>query len=154
MAFNQEIADKVCEELSKGRSLLSISKDDGMPGLTTLRDWEVEHAEHGANSLRARERGCHALAEECVDIADDGERDWEPVKDAEGNIVGIRVDGEHIQRSKLRIDTRMRLIGKWLPKVYGDKVQAEVSGPNGGPLQVEEVRRTIVDPKVSPSGTS
>jgi hypothetical protein len=40
-----------------------------------------------------------------------------------------------------------------LPKVYGDKVQTELTGPNGGPVQISEVRRTIVDPS-KPSNSS
>jgi hypothetical protein len=30
----------------------------------------------------------------------------------------------------------LRLIGKWNAKAYGDKVQQEVSGPDGGALSV------------------
>ena len=32
------------------------------------------------------------------------------------------------------IDTRLRLIGKWNPKAYGDKIVAEHTGPDGKPL--------------------
>ena len=73
-------------------------------------------------TLRARENGCHALAAQCLAIADNDTRDWEPVKDQYGQVIDIRVNGEHVQRSRLKIETRMRLIGKWLPKIYGDKV--------------------------------
>ncbi len=33
------------------------------------------------------------------------------------------------------------------PKRYGDKTQTELTGANGGPVQVQEVRRTVVDPR-------
>ena len=46
---------------------------------------------------------------------------------------GYRLNGEHIQRSRLRIETRMRLLGKWLPKVYGDKMA--LTDGDGKPLQ-------------------
>ena len=148
MAFDQAIADRVCEELAKGRSLLQISRDEGMPAESTLRLWEEKNPEHAANSLRARAYGCHSLAEECIDIADNGRNDWMAQEDPDNP--GYRVNGEHIQRSRLRIDTRMRLIGKWLPKVYGEKTHTELTGPGGGALQIEEVRRTIVDPAIKP----
>lgn len=113
--------ETICAGLAEGHSLLSICEAMGIDHATARR-WESEIPEHATNSTRAREIGCHALADQCIDIADQAARDWVPVKDNEGNIIDIKVDGEHVQRSRLRIDTRMRLIGKWLPKVYGDKV--------------------------------
>ena len=38
---------------------------------------------------------------------------------------GPRVNAEHIQRSKLRIETRLKLLAKWNPKKYGDKLALE-----------------------------
>lgn len=150
MAFNQSIADHVCEELARGRSLLSISADQGMPSLTTLRNWESEHEEHGANSLRARELGCHALAEECVDIADNDERDWEAIKDQDGHVTGIRVDGEHVQRSRLRIDTRMRLIGKWLPKIYGDHSAVDLNIKKDAADMTDAELQAVIERRAKP----
>ena len=39
-----------------------------------------------------------------------------------------------IEHRKLRIETRLKLLAKWNPRKYGDKVQQELSGPNGGPI--------------------
>ena len=121
MAYSQAIADYVCEQLAMGRSLLSISKDGPekanglqLPSRWEIRNWEDQEP-HRANSQRAREVGCHVMAEECVEIADDGTNDW-MMREA-----GPQLNSEHVQRSRLRIDTRMRLIGHWLPKVYGPK---------------------------------
>lgn len=33
------------------------------------------------------------------------------------------------------------------PEEWRDKVVQELTGPNGGPMQVQEIRRTIVDPR-------
>jgi hypothetical protein len=41
---------------------------------------------------------------------------------------GYRANGEHIQRSKLRVDTRKWFLSKLKPKVYGDKSAVELSG--------------------------
>lgn len=129
--YTPEDGATICEGLAEGRSLLEICEAMGIPN-STARKWEVDNPEHGANSLRAREIGCHALADQCLTIADDDTRDWEAVEDADGQVIGVRVDGEHVQRSKLRIDTRMRLIGKWLPKIYGDRTV--VAGDPDAPL--------------------
>jgi hypothetical protein len=70
------------------------------------------------------EYGTHAMAHEAVRIADDATNDW--MSDQEdGGGVAYKLNGEHIQRSRLRIDTRLRLIGKWNRKIYGDKVNVE-----------------------------
>ncbi len=69
-----------------------------------------------------------------ADIADDGSNDF--TKDKDGKAV---VDHEHIQRSRLRIDTRKWIASKLLPKRYGDKLQH--TGPGGGPVKVKDVSR-------------
>ena len=46
-----------------------------------------------------------------------------------------------VQRLKIAIDTRLRIVAKYLP----DLKAVEHTGEGGGPLQIEEVRRTIVD---------
>ena len=52
---------------------------------------------------------------------------------------GWELNGEHIQRSRVRIDTRKWMLSKMLPKVYGDKTEVAVTGANGGPVQSERV---------------
>jgi len=69
---------------------------------------------------RAKEAGTHCLAMECLDIADESHGDV--TVDAEGN---ERTNTEVVQRAKLRIDTRLRLIGKWNRKDYGEKIDGE-----------------------------
>lgn len=124
--LNMGIVAKVCDELAKGRALKAICRDEGMPDESTFRTWERAHAEVAALSAHARELGCHALADECLDIADDARNDWMVAN--HGDDAGWRANGDTVQRSRLRIDTRMRLLGKWLPKVYGDKLDLNHSG--------------------------
>lgn len=112
--------ETICAALAEGHSLLSICEAMGI-AYNTAKDWERDVPEHAANSARARETGCHALADGCLSIADDGRNDWMEQHGQEAT--GWRLNGEHLQRSRLRIETRMRLLGKWLPKVYGDKVE-------------------------------
>jgi hypothetical protein len=87
-----------------------------MPSYNTIWRWENENEEFRDLSARAKRNGTHFLADDTLRIADDESIDT--------------------NRAKLMIDTRLRLIGKWNAKAYGDKVQAEVTGAEGGPLQV------------------
>lgn len=119
--FTPWYGEMICAGLAEGQPLTAVCDALGVLE-ATARKWEVDNPEHGSNSTYAREIGCHAMAAQCLQIADNDTRDWEPVLDADGRVIGVKVDGEHVSRSKLRIETRMRLIGKWLPKIYGDKL--------------------------------
>jgi hypothetical protein len=75
------------------------------------------------NIARARESGYDHIADDCLSIADDSKND--KVTDEKGQ---IRTDDEAIQRAKLRVETRLKLLAKWSPKKYGDRQQVEHSG--------------------------
>lgn len=127
--YTAEIGAAICDRISNGEPLKRICADDSMPAYQTVRVWMKNNEAFADLSARAYEAGCHALADECLDIADTAKNDWMEV---DGNDdVGYRLNGENIQRSKLRIDTRMRLIGKWLPRVYGERQHIEHSGAIG-----------------------
>lgn len=101
-----------------------------MPPWRTVYGWLQDNEEFSARFARAREIGFDAIAQECLDIADESAFDA-----IEGENGVIRANAEFIQRSKLRVETRLKLLAKWDPKRYGDKVQQEVSGPDGGALK-------------------
>lgn len=144
--FNQKAADEIVRRLSEGEPLAVICRDEHMPGVQTVYDWRDVHAEFAVAIARARDEGFDAIANHCLEIADRTDRDWEPLRDDDGNVIGVKVDGEHIQRAKLMVDTRLKLLAKWDPKRYGDKVTNEHTGPDGGPVQVAKVERVIVKP--------
>lgn len=136
-----EVEAEILRRLSSGEPLTWICRDEGMPSATTWRVWCREDEGLGIAHARARDDGFDAIAEQCIEIAEDGTNDYMLTQH------GPQLNAEHVQRSKLRVETRLKLLAKWDPKRYGDKLQQEHTGPGGGPVQVEEVRRTIVDPK-------
>lgn len=71
------------------------------------------------------------MADEIIDIADDGERDY--IKDAEGHET---VNYDHISRARLRVDARKWIASKLKPKKYGDKQSVAVTDPDGGPISL------------------
>lgn len=121
--YTEALAQAICERLAQGESLSSICRDEGMPPASTVRQWERDREDFATVSQRARELGCHALADECLEIADDSRNDFMDARAEEGDEQAGKFNGEHVQRSRLRIDTRMRLLGKWLPKVYGERTE-------------------------------
>ena len=101
--YTEELRDKIIERLSEGRALLSICKDEDVPSHATVLRWRKRYKDFDEAIPRARADGSHALADQCLEIADSG-------------------NGDDVQHRRLRIDTRLRLIGKWNAKEYGDKV--------------------------------
>jgi hypothetical protein len=136
-AITKEVAETLFLAMAEGRSLRQIAALPGMPGKSTILRMAVstnkEHAwfrDQYAQALRIRAFG---LAEEMIDIADDGSNDWydfeiSPETDDAEAIVIKKPDTEHINRSRLRIDTRKWALSKLLPKEFGDKVEHEHSG--------------------------
>ena len=45
--------------------------------------------------------------------------------------------GDNVERSKLMLQTREWLLARLAPAAYGDRIATELSGPNGGPIQVD-----------------
>lgn len=93
-----------------------------MPASRTVSDWKAAHPAFAADFACARDEGYDAIAVDCLDIADDSDRD---------TIVGEhgpKADSEWIARSRLRVDTRLKLLAKWDPKRYGDSNKIEMSG--------------------------
>lgn len=98
-----DIVMAVCELVAEGKTLTAAAKEyNTSPAAIRYRLMTDE--ELFSVSARARESGCDALADQCIEIADD------PAID--------------VAEKRIRIDTRIRLIGKW-SKRYSDKITVE-----------------------------
>ncbi len=124
--FTQALAEEICERLSNGEPLAQICRDEHMPSDRTVRNWQSSDAAFSSAIACARETGFDVIAAECLDIADETGRDTIYGKDGDE-----RPDTEWISRSKLRIETRLKLLAKWDPKRYGDRVALDHGGAIG-----------------------
>jgi hypothetical protein len=126
-AYTDEIAEEICARLAEGQTLSSICRREGMPSERTVRSWALDpsHA-FSPRYARAREVGYHKMADDLLDIVDDSTNDFVEREGKDG--LTTVVDHEHIQRSRLRADTRKWLLSKALPKIYGDKIDLKHSG--------------------------
>lgn len=123
--YSEALCDEICERLSNGEPLRQICRDDHMPAWRTVYDWIGQYPQFATAIARARELGYDAIAEECFEIADDAKNDWMEKHGKDGS-VGYELNGDHVQRSKLRIWTRTQLLAKWNPKKYGDRQQIDL----------------------------
>lgn len=124
--YSEALCDEICERLSNGEPLRRICRDEHMPTWRTVYRWMYERPDFQTAIAHARELGYDAIAEECFDIADDATNDWMEKHSKEGDCIGYELNGDHVQRSKLRIWTRTQLLAKWNPKKYGDKQQIDL----------------------------
>jgi hypothetical protein len=86
-----------------------------MPSPATVYERIEESASFALAYTRARENMGSVLLDQCLRIADDDSRDLlPPPTDDKGNPTGdVQVNHAAIQRDKMRIDTRMRMAGKY-----------------------------------------
>ena len=126
--FDPVLANEILERLADGDSLASICCDEEMPDERSVRRWARNHGDFGAKYAVARRLGYEKRADELLEIADDSSADWIDTDD------GHRVlNGAHVNRARLMIDTRKWLLSKMLPKVYGDHLT--VAGDPDQPIQ-------------------
>lgn len=124
--YTPELAEMILVKLAEGKSLRSICKGPGVPSAPSVRDWVNADPVFAEQYVRARAEGLEQWAEEIVDISDDATGDY--ALDDAGKPIPGAVNSEHIQRSKLRVDSRKWLLSKLVPKIYGDKQVIEHQG--------------------------
>lgn len=66
------------------------------------------------------------MADDILDIADNGSNDWMEVN--YGGQESWQTNGEALQRSRLRVETRKWLMAKMQPRKYGDKLDVTSDG--------------------------
>lgn len=134
--YTEAVVQSICTRMVQGESLRTICKDEKMPGLQTVLDWLDAKEDFRGKYAHARELQADALAEECLEIADDGTNDWMEKK---GNNPGYDFNGEAAARSRLRLEQRRWYASKLAPKKYGDKLDL-TSGGNPLPAPVVMIK--------------
>lgn len=126
--YTSELATQICAEIALGYSLRTISKAETMPSVVTMFAWLKKYPEFLKQYELSKEEQADALAEEMLDIADDGTNDWMDKLNKDGEVIGEQLNTEHVQRSRLRVDTRKWIASKLKPKKYGDRQTLEHEG--------------------------
>lgn len=124
------VLESILAHIAAGKSLESWCQEKAdRPTARTVRFWREQNPEFASAFARAREDGCDAIAAQALAIADDGGNDT--VYDDEGR---ARANSEWIARSRLRVDTRLKLLACWSSR-YSPQVRH--AGAEGGPVKVE-----------------
>lgn len=139
--FTPHLGAEIVRRYSAGETIKSICQDPDMPSRGGVYFWLSDASDNrtpefvGWQNAMAIARTAHAyaLADDCLDIADD---------DSNDTITGTRRDGteyntinsEWVARSKLRVDTRLKLVEKLAPEQFGNSLA--LTGANGGAIQI------------------
>lgn len=145
-----KVMNLICDALATssrgiGKILIAITDEyGGAPSYSTVMLWMVEEPELSEKYARAKEAQADFMADELIEIADDGSNDY--MESNSPDNPGYKLNGEHVTRSRLRVDARKWVASKLKPKKYGDKLTQELTGKDGEPLFPAKIERTIVDP--------
>ena len=136
--YDPDIARIMCEQLSEGVPLRQICREnEGFPAWRTVYDWMRKDPDLATAIAHARDVGYDAMAEDCLTIADTpllGEEVSESEDDEGVKRVTIK-KVDMLGHRKLQIETRLKLLAKFNPKRYGDKVVH--AGDDVNPVVIE-----------------
>ena len=116
VTFSPDVAAAIMLAYSNGISLRAACEPHGVPRTTFLQWVEDDRDGIADKFLRAKKIAASTLADDCLEIADDGRNDWTETDR------GVQLNSEHVRRSELRIGLR-----KWLAEKYN----SEMYGPRG-----------------------
>lgn len=134
--YTPELAAEICERLSNGEPLRQICRDPHMPAWQKIYEWMAKDDAAGEAGTglsgaiaRAREVGQDAMAERAyLEMYDEPERIM-----SEG---GNKIDPGYVQLVKARAEITLKMLAKWNPKRYGDRV-ALTGAEDGAPIKIE-----------------
>lgn len=135
--YSEQQADAICEEIATSSlSMKSVCEKLSIPVGTVLA-WLSKQPTFQDKYARAKEMQADLLAEEILDISDDGSNDFMTI--VKGDEAYTVENKEVINRSRLRVDSRKWIASKLKPKKYGDRVHQELTGLDGKPIQFENI---------------
>lgn len=105
-AFDHEAAAAILERIASARTLMQ-SLPDGITARDVQR-WRRDNSEFAAEYDLARAAAAELWRDEAIEIADDDAGDFGD--DGE-------FQAQHVQRARLRIDTRLKLLRLFVPAV-------------------------------------
>ena len=117
-----EICERLLEHVANGGTVRAFCREKGNPSYRTLYRWLDKNPDLMSRFVyNSRFLGARAIAEECLEIID-----TPPPMIGEGE--NARYDNTIVNWNAKRADIRLRLLSKWFPQEYGDKVGVSAEG--------------------------
>lgn len=118
--YSLDLEDYICDQISSGRSLRSICKDEKMPAMQTFWRWLRENKEFSEHYARACDERTETQQEDLLDYGDEAIHVAQVVDPKSSNAV--------VSAYKLKADNLKWSMSKMKPKKYGDKVDVTSDG--------------------------
>lgn len=119
------VKDAVIDWISEGKTLREFCRQEGMPSYRAIYRWLEDDEEFASRFAQARDIGADVIAEEALAIINE---------EAELCVTenSTRRDAAHVAWLKNRAEFRLKLLAKWNPKKYGDKLDVTSKGEQVG----------------------
>ncbi len=121
--YTQHLGDEIISRVAEGEPLRKICRDMNI-AWRTVYEWREKNEEFSARFASARDMGADAIFEETIEIADTPRTGFIKAYKADGSVEVKEED--MLGHRKLQVETRFKLLSKWNPKKYGDRVQQDV----------------------------
>jgi len=126
--YTEDLALKILEEIATTHHSLKKVCENNNLAVSTLLIWLRDDKGFSTLYARAKESQADILAEEIIELADKERELIESIETSEG---GYRTKKDNIARSRLQVDARKWLASKLKPKKYGERIQQEITVPEG-----------------------
>lgn len=140
-AQKAKVVPEILARIDSGWHVVRALEDvPGAPNKLMWYNWLRRDPELNQQFQEAKLRGLMAIADELQEIADTphiGETVTETSDQNGGSSKVVRED--MLGHRNLQISTRKWLLAKGLPKLFGDKLVQELSGPDGKPLEISNI---------------
>lgn len=131
--YSSDIADLLCAEIADGKSMRTVCASETMPAMSTIFRWLNEKPEFKEQYEIAKQESADAMVEDMLFIADEI-----AAMSPDG-----KVDSADIAHKRLRVDTRKWVASKLKPKKYGEYTRNEITGKDGGAVQVDVMAQIL-----------
>jgi len=137
-AVPEDKAQAICEWISLGNTLRQWCRENDIH-YSTVYLWMEKDAEFAQRFARAREVGTDCIADDALGIID-----TQPEMTGGEN---SKYDSAHVAWLRNRAEYRLKLLAKWNPKKYGDRVGVEHSGSIALDTAILEARKRVNQPE-------
>ena len=114
------LGEDICKELSEGKPLRQICREQGL-AWSTIYQWREVHPAFDVAITRARDMGMDAILEDTLEIANTPVVAITKTIKSNGDVEAKEEDA--LGHRKLQIETRLKLLAKWNPLKYGEKIE-------------------------------
>lgn len=135
VTYTPDVASEICDRLANAEGLWSICRDPHMPSRQSVFNWVRDNEEFRARYEAAMAVSVDAMADDADHVSRDASRDYREIPTRDGG-VAMQFDHEHVQRSKLIVDTLKWRAAVLAPHKYGDRVALQALDERGKPARM------------------